>query len=288
MTRTSRPISARARILGAILAVACVGLGDRRAASPSSCSASASSTRSTTGCAPRSTVCSRSRAPAMRTRLPHDRGHAATAREELDRDGYTSVEEYLHAAVARLVPGRNEASRRDHRRRRRATAPRRCRASTSPQDDGAHRARRRRDRGDGRDGDRHRRRPIEGALRYIAIPVDDGGRPAAGRLHAGGRSGCRARAGDGSRSPPTAIAALAMLVAIAHRRLVRRRPPALPHPATPGDRGLHHDHRPVAPAPRRRATTTSPTSPAPSTRCSTGSRARSTCSASCWTTCGTS
>lgn len=108
MTRTSRPISARARILGAILAVACVGLaivgsvtflvqrervlGDvdaRLKAQVESLNAVADSTDPPTDAA--------------------DSG-PTPAVEQLDPADYESVEEYLHAAVARLVTGRNEAS----------------------------------------------------------------------------------------------------------------------------------------------------------------------------------
>jgi two-component system OmpR family sensor kinase len=108
MTRSSRPISARARILGAILAVACVGLAivgsvtflvqrervlqdvdARLAAQVESLNAVAGTDENQTDAA--------SPGP-------------TTAVEQLTPDQFASVEEYLFAAVARLVPGRNEAS----------------------------------------------------------------------------------------------------------------------------------------------------------------------------------
>jgi signal transduction histidine kinase len=108
MARTSRPISARARILGAILAVACVGLAI---------------VGSVTFLVQRERVLqdvdARLKAQVESLNAVADgadpEGDAAspgatTAVEELDPDDFSSVEEYLYAAVARLVPGRNEAS----------------------------------------------------------------------------------------------------------------------------------------------------------------------------------
>ncbi|WP_442576233.1 ATP-binding protein [Microbacterium sp. F51-2R] len=108
MTRSSRPISARARILGAILAVACVGLAivggvtflvqreravldinARLQAQVSSLNAVAGSDDSATDAA--------SPTP-------------TTAVEPLRAEGFVSLEAYLRAVVSRLVPGRNEAS----------------------------------------------------------------------------------------------------------------------------------------------------------------------------------
>ncbi|TDN92416.1 ATP-binding protein [Microbacterium sp. BK668] len=108
MRRPSRPISARARILGAILAVACVGLAivgsvtflvqreralddidDRLKAQVSSLNAVAGNGEEETD--------AESPAP-------------TTAVEELNADEFASLEDYLEAVVARLVPGRNEAS----------------------------------------------------------------------------------------------------------------------------------------------------------------------------------
>ncbi|QIG40235.1 HAMP domain-containing protein [Microbacterium sp. 4R-513] len=110
MRRSSRPISARARILGAILAVACVGLAivgsvtflvqreralddinDRLKAQVSSLNAVAG------GAGDESTTDAASPAP-------------TTAVEKLDPEQFASLEDYLQAVVARLVPGRNEAS----------------------------------------------------------------------------------------------------------------------------------------------------------------------------------
>lgn len=110
MHRSRRPISARTRILGAILAVACVGL---------------SIVGSVTFLVQRERVLSgvdqrlRSQVAALRTvaaendpatPAPSPTATPATATEELDITDYTSVAAYLHDAVARLVPARNEAS----------------------------------------------------------------------------------------------------------------------------------------------------------------------------------
>lgn len=108
MTRSSRPISARARILGAILAVACVGLAivgsvtflvqrervladvDARLKAQVAALTAVAETGDDTADAPSS--------------------GPTTAVEDIDLREYDSVEEYLHAVVARLVTGRNEAS----------------------------------------------------------------------------------------------------------------------------------------------------------------------------------
>lgn len=108
MAPTSRPISARVRILGAILAVAGVGLAI---------------VGSVTFLVQRESVLSdidarlQSEVETIRTVAGHDedvpsteRPGAATATEELAIDDYATVAEYLHAVVARLVPGRNEGS----------------------------------------------------------------------------------------------------------------------------------------------------------------------------------
>lgn len=109
MTRTSRPISARARILGAILAVACVGLAI---------------VGSVTFLVQRERVLADvdTRLNAQVEQLLVIAGAARddetesgdedpmTAVEELDPESFTSVEEYLRATVSRLVPARNEAS----------------------------------------------------------------------------------------------------------------------------------------------------------------------------------
>ncbi|HEY9306860.1 MAG TPA: HAMP domain-containing sensor histidine kinase [Microbacterium sp.] len=106
MARTPRPVPARVRILAAILAVACVGLAivgsvtflvqreqalasvnERLEAQVSSLEAVAEDTSAD--------------APP---------GGAPEATEELDTDAYQSIDDYLYAVVARLVPARNEAS----------------------------------------------------------------------------------------------------------------------------------------------------------------------------------
>jgi signal transduction histidine kinase len=108
--RTHRPISARTRILGAILAVACVGLSvvggvtflvqrervlsgiDERLV------AQVSMLRTVASGSPQATP------------PPGSSDEATTATEDIDIDDYTSVADYLHAAVARLVPAQNEGS----------------------------------------------------------------------------------------------------------------------------------------------------------------------------------
>lgn len=104
-----RPLSTRARILGAILLVACVGLAI---------------VGSVTFVVQRQRVVSavneslRAQVSALRTvadaPAPADPGsrpgQPATATENLDIADYTSVSAYLRAAVARLVPAHNEAS----------------------------------------------------------------------------------------------------------------------------------------------------------------------------------
>lgn len=108
MAHTPRPISARTRILGAILAVACVGLSvvggvtfvvqrervladvDQRLRTQVASLRTVASSAADTGA--------------------HGSGGTTTATEDLDLDDYSSVTDYLHAAVARLVPAQNEAS----------------------------------------------------------------------------------------------------------------------------------------------------------------------------------
>jgi len=108
VTQKSRPISARARIMGAILAVACIGLAI---------------VGSVTFLAQRERVLSE---VDDRLRTQVDRLHAvagadadaadggtsgaATASEDVDIDDFATVSEFLQAAVARLVPARNEGS----------------------------------------------------------------------------------------------------------------------------------------------------------------------------------
>ncbi len=106
MARTPRPIPARVRILAAILAVACVGLAivgsvtflvqreqalrdvtDRLDAQVESLRAVADDSAA--------------------AGVPEG---AAAATEDLDINEYTSIDDYLYAVVARLVPASNEAS----------------------------------------------------------------------------------------------------------------------------------------------------------------------------------
>lgn len=110
MHRSRRPISARTRILGAILAVACVGLAIvgsvtfivQRARVIDSVDA-----RLKAQVASLRTVAAEND-PA--TPAPSPNATTSTATEELSVTDYTSVADYLHDAVARLVPAKNEAS----------------------------------------------------------------------------------------------------------------------------------------------------------------------------------
>ena len=107
VTRTPRPISARVRILAAILAVACVGLAI---------------VGSVTFLVQRERVIAEvndrlmTQVDRLETVAESGANGAAddvgtpTASEDLDISDYTSVEQYLRNAVARLVPARNEAS----------------------------------------------------------------------------------------------------------------------------------------------------------------------------------
>lgn len=107
VARAPRPISARVRILAAILAVACVGFAI---------------VGSITFLVQRERVVqdvnARLNAQVASMQQVADAGEnggaadvgAKTAQEPLDPKDYTSVAEYLQAAVGRLVPGRNEAS----------------------------------------------------------------------------------------------------------------------------------------------------------------------------------
>jgi two-component system, OmpR family, sensor kinase len=106
--RTSRPISARTRILGAILAVACAGLAvvggvtfvvqrERVLADVDQ--------RLHTQVESLKTVAGTADSGASGSS-----NGTSTATEDLDITQYSSVADYLHAAVARLVPAQNEAS----------------------------------------------------------------------------------------------------------------------------------------------------------------------------------
>jgi two-component system OmpR family sensor kinase len=108
VTRPSRPLSARARILGAILAVACIGLAI---------------VGSVTFLVQRERVIGEvnDRLTAQVERLHTVAGDdgtdtetsdsgATTASEDLNIKDFASVEEFLYSAVARLVPARNEGA----------------------------------------------------------------------------------------------------------------------------------------------------------------------------------
>jgi signal transduction histidine kinase len=108
VTRPSRPLSARARILGAILAVACIGLAivgsvtflvqRERVISEVNARLSAQVERLITV------------AGADQSSTDAADSGATTAAEPLDIVDFTSVEDYLFTAVASLVPARNEAA----------------------------------------------------------------------------------------------------------------------------------------------------------------------------------
>ena len=257
VTRTSRPISARVRILAAILAVACIGLAIVGQRDLPGAARAGHRRGATIACTRRWTGCTTVAGDGADGADADDSGRP-TASEDLDIDDYASVEEYLQGRRRAPRPGAQRGVRRDHRRRRRATAPRRCRASTSPTNEQLIERVDRRDRPTAR-------RSIgtavtdQGSLRYIAIPVDDARRD---RRPA---STCAPSISAPSSSPVTA--------AIDHlldrgdrragrdrrRRLVRRRAPAVADPrtcATPRTPSPSATCRRVS---RRRATTTSPT-----------------------------
>lgn len=106
MSRTTRPVPARVRILAAILAVACVGLAivgsvtflvqREQAIHTVNQRLDAQVTSLTEIAEP--------------GRTPEVGEGASEAAEALDLEKYSSVDDYLEAVVARLVPARNEAS----------------------------------------------------------------------------------------------------------------------------------------------------------------------------------
>ncbi|HWI32535.1 MAG TPA: HAMP domain-containing sensor histidine kinase [Microbacterium sp.] len=111
MSSTSRPISARTRILGAILSVACVGLviaGGITFVAERERVLSDVDARLRTQVSSLLTVAEISSVEPLPA--PDSTDPPATAREELREGDFSTVDEYLYAAVARLVPGRNEAS----------------------------------------------------------------------------------------------------------------------------------------------------------------------------------
>lgn len=111
MSRWARPVSARVRILGAILSVACVGLivvgGVTFLAQRDSVLTGVDERLRTQveGLVTASGTSDAGPEPA-----PSGQGTPETPRDQLHIDDYASVEEFLEAAVARFVPGRNEAS----------------------------------------------------------------------------------------------------------------------------------------------------------------------------------
>lgn len=109
MNLRSRTISTRVRILGTILAVACIGLvvvGSVTFVVQRERLLDEVDSRLTAQVGGLITVAGTD-GPAG---TEDDDGTATTATEEIRLDQFTSVSDYLQAAVARLVPGRNEAS----------------------------------------------------------------------------------------------------------------------------------------------------------------------------------
>jgi len=108
VTRQTRPLSARTRILGAILAVACIGL-----AIVGSVTFFVQRERVLTEIDDRlQSQVERLQTGVEQPEEPTDDATpgAATAVEQLNINHYSSVENYLRAAVAQLVPARNEGS----------------------------------------------------------------------------------------------------------------------------------------------------------------------------------
>jgi two-component system OmpR family sensor kinase len=106
MARTPRPVPARVRILAAILAVACVGL-----AIVGSVTFLVQREQALAGINERLEAQVDSlRAVSADAAEGATQGAPAATEEELDKDDFSSIDEYLNAVVARLVPARNEAS----------------------------------------------------------------------------------------------------------------------------------------------------------------------------------
>lgn len=104
MARTPRPVPARVRILAAILAVACVGL-----AIVGSVTFLVQREQALGG------VNARLKAQVKTLEAVADDSAqapsgASAATDSLDKNDFSSVDDYLNAVVARLVPARNEAS----------------------------------------------------------------------------------------------------------------------------------------------------------------------------------
>lgn len=106
VARTPRPIPARVRILSAILAVACVGL-----AIVGSVTFMVQREQVIAGVNARLDAQVQSlRGVADRSSVEETGSGAEPATEDADVSDYASIDDYLRAVVARLVPARNEAS----------------------------------------------------------------------------------------------------------------------------------------------------------------------------------
>lgn len=105
MARTSRPVPARVRILAAILAVACVGL-----AIVGSVTFLVQREQALGGVDARLKAQVTSLQAVADDSVADSPGGAPAATDELDKSDFDSVDQYLNAVVARLVPARNEAS----------------------------------------------------------------------------------------------------------------------------------------------------------------------------------
>jgi signal transduction histidine kinase len=105
MARRPRPVPARVRILAAILAVACVGL-----AIVGSVTFLVQREQALGGVDARLKAQVKSLQAVADDSVADSPGGAPAATDELDRSEFDSVDQYLNAVVARLVPARNEAS----------------------------------------------------------------------------------------------------------------------------------------------------------------------------------
>jgi signal transduction histidine kinase len=105
MARTPRPVPARVRILAAILAVACVGL-----AIVGSVTFLVQREQALGGVDARLKAQVKSLQAVADDSVADSPGGTPAATDELDRSAFDSVDQYLNAVVARLVPARNEAS----------------------------------------------------------------------------------------------------------------------------------------------------------------------------------
>jgi len=106
MSRSTRPIPARVRILAAILAVACVGL-----AIVGSVTFLVQREQAIAGVNERLHAQVKSLRAVADDRSVADVGDGATeATDDLNINEYSSIDDYLNAVVARLVPARDEAS----------------------------------------------------------------------------------------------------------------------------------------------------------------------------------